>query len=99
MAQRGGKRPGAGRPKGALSKSTQKAHELRSKFVDMVHKEYVPIFQALINEAKKGDVPAIKEIHDRTWGKAPQDLDVKTGGEKIVFTLPAEILSKNKLDE
>lgn len=46
--------------------------------------QYVPIIMdALVAKAKTGDVPAIKELFDRTLGKPAQSLDVTSKGEKI----------------
>lgn len=39
------------------------------------------ISPVLVGMAQKGDIAAIKEVHDRVMGKAPQD--ITSGGEKI----------------
>ena len=45
---------------------------------------YMPIiFDALVAKAKAGDVPAIKELMDRAFGKAFQQMDMTSKGEKI----------------
>ena len=37
----------------------------------------------LIKKAKGGDVPAIKELHDRVMGKAPQRTDITSGDKPL----------------
>lgn len=58
----GGKRPGAGRPK-------LDATKLREALIRVATEHAEEIAMALLNEAKKGNVAAIKEITDRTIGK------------------------------
>ena len=41
----------------------------------------------LVAKALDSDVSAIKEIHDRVMGKAQQNLDVMSGGEKLSFNV------------
>lgn len=41
------------------------------------------ISPVLIRKAEEGDVAAIRELHDRVMGKAPQQTDITTGGDKI----------------
>lgn len=43
--------------------------------------EALPHIQPILKaKAVEGDVPAIKEIHDRVMGKAPQAVDLTSGG-------------------
>jgi len=65
-----GNKAAAGKQKKTLEK--EKAQEL---FFAMVEKEKAPIFQALIDEAKKGNVQALKEIFERWWGKVKDQLE------------------------
>ncbi len=74
MAQRGGKRPGAGRPKGKPNAITADVREaaqqygadaLRTLADIMDGKDYPPAAR----------VAASKEILDRAYGKAPQALE------------------------
>lgn len=69
---RGGKRLGSGRKKGYAAKE---AEEARHILAGMVAKEIVPIGEALIEKAKKGDVAAVRELFDRAWGKAMQGFE------------------------
>ena len=68
---RGGKRQGAGRKKGFSAKNAEEARKLLSQ---MVLDEIEPIGRALINKAKKGDIQACKELFDRAWGRARQEV-------------------------
>lgn len=82
MAGKGGKRPGAGRPKAqhTIEKEAAKA-QLIADYIANIK----PINEALIKKAKSGDIAAIKELHDRVYGKAPQAI---TGpdGERLVIS-------------
>lgn len=69
---KGGKREGAGRPKGAVAKSTLKARKAKEALIEAYLENIKPINEALIKKAKEGDMQAIKEIHDRIWGKSLQ---------------------------
>jgi hypothetical protein len=84
MSNRGGARPGAGRPKGTKDDSTIKKEYALSILREMVLKEIEPITLALIEKAKTGDIPAIKELYDRAFGKAPQSLTGADGGRLII---------------
>lgn len=74
---RGGKRPGAGRPKGALGEATIKINAAKATLRDLAA-EHVPMaVQTLANIARSSQsdqakVAAIKELLDRAYGKAPQ---------------------------
>jgi len=83
---RGGKQPGAGRPK---EKRTIQAEKLREFLIAEVIREKGPIIEALIAKAKTGDIPAIKEVLERTIGKVKETMDVNTFGDE---TLNATLL-------
>lgn len=70
----GGKRTGAGRPKGSISGHTKEALIFKEELIKRVLAEKGPIIDALIKKAKKGDVHALKEINDRVLGKANQQI-------------------------
>lgn len=69
---RGGRMPGAGRPKGALGGHTLKAMATKQAFIDAIERNLEPILKSLMRQAKKGNVMAIKEMLDRAWGKPAQ---------------------------
>jgi hypothetical protein len=48
-------------------------------------KEKSPVIRALIRKAKKGDVNAIREIHDRVMGKAVQQIEVREKKKLVVL--------------
>jgi len=79
----GGYRPGSGRKKGSLASHTIKTQEFRKQLIDETTKEQEPIIRALVSSAKKGNLPAIKELLDRILGKANQELDVKSDAVNI----------------
>lgn len=80
---RGGARPGAGRPKGTNEVLLQEAKkQLIQAYLDNIQ----PINEALIKKCKDGDMSALKELHDRVYGKAPQAITGADGKDlKIVF--------------
>lgn len=75
---KGGKRIGAGRPVGTKSPVTLKVEAAKAELIAMYMENIRPINQALIDKALKGDILAIKELHDRVYGKSAQPI---TGGD------------------
>lgn len=74
----------------------EKAKELKRAFIEAVsEKDIKAILKQLIIEAKSGEVPAIKELFDRLWGRAPQEVDF---GERTAKTL-LDILAVCGLEE
>jgi hypothetical protein len=47
--------------------------------------------------ATKGDIKAAHLLLDRAYGKAKQDIDITTQGEKV--TVPTIIFTKDKANE
>jgi hypothetical protein len=83
---KGGARPGAGRPKDSKEKQTLIKEQALLVLREMVLQEITPIAEKLIEKAKTGDIPAIKELFDRAFGKAPQSLTGPDGGAlQILF--------------
>jgi hypothetical protein len=68
---KGGYRPEAGRPKG---QHTVEAEAAKARLVELFVAEKEEIFTALIRKAKKGDVPALKELFERVLGKPVQPI-------------------------
>lgn len=87
---KGGRRPGAGRPKGSISDTTKLAQEYRALLVQEIHKNALPLIQALISKGIIGDVQALKEIHERSMGKVKDELDLTSGGSalQVVVQVP-----------
>lgn len=74
MAQRGGKREGAGRKKGLASILADKA---RDYIAEQLDKELKPIVEKAIEQAKVGDYKAREWLSERGWGKAVQAIVTK----------------------
>jgi hypothetical protein len=70
---RGGYRQNAGRKKGFAAMNAEEARKLLSV---RLAQEIGPIAEALISEAKKGNIRAVKELFDRAWGRPPQDISL-----------------------
>lgn len=88
IARENGKK--GGRPKGILGKSTLEAIAAKEKLVAMYMENIVPITEALIAKAKEGDVAAIKELHDRVYGRplqaisGPNEGPIQVTGVEVV---------------
>ena len=78
----GGKRPGAGRKKGQKAAHTTQAQKAREELIRAYIENIKPINEALIKKAKEGDIQAIRELHDRVYGKPMQAMELsgKDGG-------------------
>lgn len=95
MAQHGGARPGGGKPKGSLAAHTMEAVELKKKLIAEYAANRAQIDKALIDKAKTGDVPAIKELYDRVWGKSSQPISGDTGNPLFPKPLLDALLNNN----
>lgn len=83
-----------GRKKGEKTLAAERARA----FIANEIVKYMPIiFDSLMNEVKKGNVQAAKELLDRGFGRAPQALDITTKGEKLENSQEVKELS-NKFD-
>lgn len=95
MAQRGGKREGAGRKKG---EATIHAEAFRAKLTQLVAAEAEKIIRPQIEKAKKGDTQAFHILVDKFLPKLGQMEISGKDGAPIVFS-PFELLAKRKLDD
>jgi len=75
--EHGGKRIGAGRPKGSVSDQTLVALALREYVLGEVIKNKESIVKALISQAKKGNISAIRELFEIAIGKTDRIEDSK----------------------
>ena len=75
---KGGKRPGAGRPKGAVSKATADIKAQAGKYTPEALKTLASIMKS--SESDPARVAAAKELLDRGHGKAPQAVTGEGGG-------------------
>lgn len=75
----GGKREGAGRKK---ARHTIEKEEAKKILIAAYIAHIKPINDALIKKATEGDIQAIRELHDRVYGKATQAIELsgKDGG-------------------
>ena len=71
-----------GRKKGEATILREKAKDYLARRVE---EEIEPIANKLIEKAQTGDVPAIKELFDRAWGKPAQAITGADGGILQVF--------------
>lgn len=85
IARENGKK--GGRPKGAVSAATKEKLTAQETFRKMVEAEIMPIARALIEKAYDGDVPAIRELLDRAWGRASQSVEL-TGKNGVELFKP-----------
>lgn len=82
IARENGKK--GGRPKGFNAINAEKAKEALIKaYLERVN----PINKALLDKAESGDIQAIKELHDRVYGKANQAIDMKGEVEVRIIKL------------
>lgn len=90
MAGRASKENGklGGRPKGSLAKHTLQAMKAREKLIEMYCVAAENINLVLIKKALDGDLLAIKELHERVYGKAYQagEIDVTSNGKPLQLT-------------
>lgn len=75
-SKRGGARPGAGRPKGfaALEAEAQRVYAAK-----VLKKEFAPIFQKAIKQAKDGDKAARDYVTEFAFGKPTQPISGPDG--------------------
>ena len=66
-----------GRPKAAHTIQAEKA---KATLIREYIRNIKPINKALIKKAKEGDIQAIRELHDRVYGKSPQAITGPEGG-------------------
>ncbi|MHB1086429.1 MAG: hypothetical protein ACYCZ0_01625 [Minisyncoccota bacterium] len=84
-----GTAPGPGRPVDTPEKVIEKKaiKQLVEEYKQALAEDLPEIKPVLKQKALDGDVPAIKEIHNRVMGMAQQNIDVLSGGEKISFNV------------
>lgn len=74
-----------GRPKDTPEKKLEKRvlKELISNYQQKLAEALPKIEPVLVAKAMAGDVPAIKELHDRVMGKPQQKTDITSGGKPV----------------
>lgn len=81
---KGGARPGAGRPKGSITRP-----QLRDFYTDKEIKDFV----ADLKKSAKKDPGLKKFVAEQLFGKAQQSVDLTTGGEKLPQPILAHVPS------
>lgn len=80
---KGGARIGAGRKKGP---ATIEREKLKDYIAQRIAEAGPMIVDALLDKAVTGDVPAIKELFDRGFGKPMQAVEMTGKNGKDLFT-------------
>lgn len=81
----GGKRAGAGKPKGYKASHTLEAELYRKELIKQIVENKKPLARALVKKGLKGDVPALKEINERALGKVRDMVDITSKGKPIAL--------------
>lgn len=61
-----------GRPKGSKAAHTIQTEAAKAQLIQTYLDNIKPINEALVNKAKQGDIQAIRELHERVYGKVTQ---------------------------
>ncbi len=88
---RGGKRPGAGKPKGYKHANTLEKAAAREYFLARIHAELESLVTAQITLAKAGDARMLISLMDRLVDKPKEVVEVSGPGWQPLFALPAGI--------
>ncbi len=91
--KRGGKQPGAGRPKGSVAPSTLKARHQREYLVEQFELHLLPIVTVAIDQALAGDKAARDWLTEHAWGKALSRNEI-TGKDGKDINEPSEAVKK-----
>ncbi len=73
-----------GRPKGAVATHTLEAAVIREDLIRKTIARKGLINDALLDKAQEGDIPAIREVFDRTLGRVPSG---EEGGNKTLVLI------------
>jgi len=76
-----------GRPVGSKATHTIQAEQGKAALIKAYLDNIKPINDALVEKAKTGDIQAIKELHDRVYGKAPQDMNIKADVTQKIISI------------
>ncbi len=78
IARENGKK--GGRPVGSKSAVGLKIEEAKAILIKAYMENIMPINESLIKKAKEGDIPALKELHDRVYGRSMQPVEANVKG-------------------
>jgi len=76
-----------GRPKGSKAAHTLKAEQGKALLIQMYLEQVRPINQALIDKALTGDIQAIRELHERVYGKSVQPIEGNIDSKITIKTI------------
>ena len=85
-SKRGGKRPGAGRPKGVQNKATRPLKEAAREYTEAALNTLVSVMAGGDGVTATAQVQAAREILDRGYGKASQVIAGDEDGGPIKIT-------------
>ncbi len=75
---------------GNKGNTSEKAKALKTILLKAVtEKDIKAIAKKLVENAKKGDIHATKELFDRLWGRAIQEVDLGDNATKTIFDILA----------
>lgn len=88
----------AGKPKGTRHLTTLLEEALK-KLAEGSKETYEAMLvkRVLLNAIKKGDMKAIEHIWDRIEGKAPQNIDVTSGGKELPVPIMQGVIKTNAI--
>ena len=87
----------AGKPKGSIGSARKYSIAVKAYFAERIYKDVKPITDALIKEAKAGNVIAFIALRDTAFGKPPQAVyQSDEEGLPIVF-MPSALIEKYSL--
>jgi len=86
-----------GRPLGSVASHTLTAQEARKWITEQTTKRLLPLYEVLYAKALDGDMMAIKELLERSYGKSVQGMEISgKDGNPLIF-LPLELIQKHNL--
>ncbi len=86
-----------GRKKGSYASHTLEAQEMKKNLIAAYQEKASEINTALLDKAVKGDIPAIKEVHDRVYGKAMQAVEMSgKDGKDLMPQSSTEVIAVAK---
>ena len=68
----------------------EKAKALKRALIEAVtEKDIIAVLKKMLSQAKKGDAAARKELFDRLWGRAIQEVDLGEETRRTIFDILA----------
>lgn len=79
----------------AAGKRDKRLDVIRRDLIEQTYKNREKLNSALIGKAINGEIPAIKEVLDRTLGKSTEFVDVTSGGQVLPRPILANVIPSN----